>query len=224
MRPMTTPGPTGALLPLPVHVAVITVDPGVGGAFLDTTCGAGSTEVKLDGLTVRLFLAAYEAGQESLLERALAAADGVVLLVTHVDAVSLESLKAVYRLLPSEQRLPASILLLREAGKVDFKMSCPTCGQKLWVRDEDQGRAGRCPHCKKTFMLPSQSNHLKGVLMLPDSVPLVTVTQGHAGSCRGPVASVAERARARAQMLKAATLRVQVADTSAGAAPADAPT
>lgn len=214
---MATGAPSSGIVPLPIHLAVVTVDAAVGSAFLDAVCGVGVTEARLDNVTLRLFLVVHEAGQESALDRALAAADGVALLVSHVDAISLENLKAAYRLLPAD--MPASMLIVREAGKVEFKMSCPACGQKLWVRDEDQGRAGRCPRCKKTFVLPSQAAHVRAVLMLPDGVPLVTVTLGHEGACRGPIAALGERTRVRAQVLKSATMRVQVADTAAGDKP-----
>lgn len=214
---MATGAPPSGIVPLPVHLAVVTVDPVAGTTFLDTVCGSGAAEVRLDNAVLRLFLVAYEAGQEGVLENALAAADGVALLVSHVDAISMDTLKAAYRALPTD--LPTTMLILRDAGKVEFKLSCPACGQKLWVRDEDQGRAGRCPHCKKTFVLPGQAAHIRSLLMLPDSVPLVTVTQGHQGACRGPIAALGERTRMRAQVLKSATMRVQVTDTAAGDIP-----
>jgi DNA-directed RNA polymerase subunit RPC12/RpoP len=197
--------------PVVLQVPVITVDRVQGQLFVDTVCGgAQMVDVRLDGVTVRLTLLVLEHGREDELREALTRCDAAALLVHHVDAVSIEGLKAAYRLMPSEHRLPSCILILREPGKVEFKMSCPTCGQKLWVRDEDKGRPGRCPHCKKSFVLPAQSAHLQSVLMLPAAVPLVTVTQGNAGSCRGPVAALAERARHRAQVLMSATMRVQV--------------
>ena len=203
--------------PVILQIPVITLDRMTGQLFVDTVCGgANLVDVRLDGVTVRLHLLVYEPGHEAALEEALVRCDAAALLVQHIDAVSIESLKAAYRLMPSEHRLPTAILLLREHGKLEFKMSCPTSGQKLWVRDEDTGRPGRCPHCKKSFVLPAQSAHLKSVLMLPDAVPLVTVAQGNAGSCRGPIAALAERARHRAQVLMSATMRVQVGDEGKG--------
>ena len=83
-----------------------------------------------------------------------------------------------------------AVILFREEGEIDFKMSCPACGQKLWVRDTDVGKRGRCPNCKKAFKLPSQAGHLKSQLMLPDAVPALTVVRGKAASCRGALASL----------------------------------
>lgn len=77
-----------------------------------------------------------------------------------------------------------AVLLFREEGEIDFKMSCPACGQKLWVRDTDEDRRGRCPNCKKAFRLPSQAQHVKAELSLPDAVPVTRVVRGNASSCR----------------------------------------
>lgn len=200
------------LTPPPVRVALITVDSIAGERFLCAVCGPGANEFRADDHLVQLHLLVYRAEVEAEIGAALAECDAAALLVSHIDAVSIEHLRAAYRLLPSEYMLPAAILIVREPGKMEFKMSCPTCGQKLWVRDEDKGRNGRCPHCKKSFVLPAQTTHLKGVLMTPEVVPLITVTDGNAHNCRGPIAALAERASRQAQALKSATMRVQVSD------------
>ncbi len=200
------------LEPAPVRIALITVDVAAGERFLVAACGRGACEFRADNEAIRISLLTYRADAETQLGESLADCDAAALLVGHIDAVSLDHLRAAYRLLPSEYTLPACILILREPGRMEFKMSCPTCGQKLWVRDEDMGRNGRCPHCRKSFVLPSQTAHLKGVLMTPEVVPLVTVTDGNEHNCRGPIAALAERARRQAQTLKSATMRVQVSD------------
>jgi predicted RNA-binding Zn-ribbon protein involved in translation (DUF1610 family) len=114
-----------------------------------------------------------------------------------------------------------SVILFREEGEIDFKMSCPACGQKLWVRDTDIGKRGRCPNCKKAFKLPSQAGHLKSQLMLPDAVPALTVVRDKASSCRGALASliahfagaiVPSVEKMDSETLKKTTVRVQVQD------------
>lgn len=212
-------GMTTDLSPVAVQIAVITVDAAVGEKFVATVCGAAGNTLAADGETVQLRLLLYRPTHEEEIARGISECDGVALLVGNIDALSLENLRASYRLLPNDYALPAAILILREQGKLEFKMSCPTCGQKLWVRDEDRGRNGRCPHCKKTFVLPAQTAHLKSVLMTPETIPLITVLEGNVGSSRGPIASLAERARRHAQALKSATMRVQLADGAADAPP-----
>ncbi|MCF7837288.1 MAG: hypothetical protein K9N49_01535, partial [Candidatus Marinimicrobia bacterium] len=102
-------------------------------------------------------------------------AHAAVILVRHLDLASLDKIKAIYRRLPQETIRPLSIGLFREEGELDFKMSCPACGQKLWVRDSDVGKQGRCPKCKWAFALPSQAAHVKTHLTLPETVPVISV-------------------------------------------------
>lgn len=198
-----------------VVIGLLAVDEAAGHRMADVVCGANAREFTADGLLIELRLIPYRADQESALSRAIAGCDAVALLVTHIDAVSVETVKAAYRLLPLEGPFPSSILILREPGRMEFKMSCPACGQKLWVRDEDKGRNGRCPHCKKTFVLPAQTALLKSILMTPDSIPLITVTEGHVGKCQGPIAELAGRASRQAQARNSATMRVQIDDGDA---------
>ncbi len=195
-----------------VAIALIAVDAAGGERMIATVCGEGRTTFLVDDIAADLRLLMYAPAAEMELARQLSECDAAALLVSHVDAISLERIRSAYRLIPSEYALPASILILREPGRMEFKMSCPTCGQKLWVRDEDAGRNGRCPHCKKTFVLPAQTAYLRGVLMTPEVVPIITVTEGHVGKCQGAVAELAARARRQSQALKSATMRVQLAD------------
>lgn len=190
---------------------VLTIDAAAGTSFLATICGlGGSGDVELDGIPVRLELTVFDPNRISQSEEVLARSDAAALLVHHMDAPALELLKNAYRVLPSDHKLPVALLVVREAGRMEFKMACPACSQKLWVRDEDQGRIGRCPHCKKTFVLPAQTLLIKQNLMLPASLSVVTVTVGNPGACRGPLSSLAERARLRKKVGKSSTAPIQL--------------
>lgn len=199
-------------IPAKLVIGVLAVDAAAGQRLLDTVCGPGRCDFQAEEFSVRLRLLVYNNAGENALIREISSCDAVALLVCHIDALSIETIKAAYRLLPLEYHMQASVLILREPGRMEFKMSCPACGQKLWVRDEDKGRNGRCPHCKKTFVLPAQTAHLKSILMTPDSIPLITVVDGHAGKCQGPIAELAARAGRHAQARNSATMRVQLAD------------
>jgi Zn finger protein HypA/HybF involved in hydrogenase expression len=203
-----------SLSPPRVVVALMATDAAVGERLRNTVCGAGGSEFYAEDLRIDLRLLVYSQASEENLKHQLEACDAVAVLVNHIDAVSLEHLREAYRLLPSESTRPASILIIREPGRMEFKMSCPACGQKLWVRDEDVGRNGRCPQCKKTFVLPAQTAYLKSMLMTPDTIPMITVTDGHVGKCQGPIAELAARARRLSLAMKSATARVQVDDGS----------
>lgn len=119
----------------------------------------------------------------------LAAISAVVLQVRFLDAKSLEELRAATRALAPE-RMPLAVFLVREEGEVDFKISCRDCGQKLWVRDTDEGKRGRCPNCRKAFPLPSQAVHVRQELGLPDITSITRIVHGSAASCRNALAEV----------------------------------
>ena len=90
-------------------------------------------------------------------------------------------MRAVCAKLPEK---PTAVFLFRDADEIDFKMSCPACGQKLWVRDTDEGKRGRCPNCKTAFHLPSQPQHVKTELSLHGEIPVARVVGKDARSCR----------------------------------------
>ena len=114
------------------------------------------------------------------------AADLVIGLVRHVDLVSLQTLEQIFQKIPSGLMLPTGFFLYRKESEKDFKMSCPYCGQKLWVCDTDQDKRGRCPNCKKGFTLPQQEAHLSQSLGLRSSVPVRKIIQGDPASLGGP--------------------------------------
>ncbi len=204
---MAEPNPTESRF----SICLLTLDTVAGKALVNTVCGmGGGPETELDGIPVHLDLHHYEAEREAELVAAVNAADAVALMVHHVDAPSLERLKQAFRILPSVHKVPVALLMVREASKMEFKMVCPNCSQKLWVRDEDQGRIGRCPHCKNTFVLPAQGAFIKRQLTLPASFPVTMVIIGNPGACRGPLTNLAAQAKLRAQVMKSSTMPLSI--------------
>jgi hypothetical protein len=201
--PPTSPGQ--------ISICVLALDGNTGSLLLASVVGReGVCELELDGKPTRLDLHTFDPAREQEMGAVINLADAAVLLVQHLDAPALELLKGAYRILPSEHRLPVAVLIVREASRAEFKMACPNCSQKLWVRDEDQGRVGRCPHCKKTFVLPAQDALIKQLLALPASMPVTLIALGNPVGCRGPLSALAERARLRAQVIKSSTVPVQI--------------
>lgn len=208
-----------------VNVLVLCIHPEIGETFLQSVCEGGSGtsgETIVENRPVHLEVLAGDPRMTPNWDETVRQADAVILLVRFLDVISLDKIRAIYRRLPSERTAPMAVVLFREEGEIDFKMSCPACGQKLWVRDTDVGKRGRCPNCKKAFKLPSQAGHLKAQLMLPDAVPAITVVRGKAASCRGAIASllaylkgaiVPEAVKIDQETLKKTTVRVQVQDT-----------
>lgn len=205
-----------------IGVLVLSIYQEMGETFVQDVCeeaagGKGTTE--LEKFTVNIDVLAGDPRLNPNWDESVKDADALVLLVRFMDVITLDKTKAIYRRLPSEKMVPMSVFLFREEGEIDFKMSCPACGQKLWVRDTDVNKRGRCPNCKKAFKLPSQAGHLKGQLMLPDAIPVISVVRGNASSCRGAVSSLINRVAGKIvpaeeavdpETLKKATVRVQI--------------
>ncbi len=113
--------------------------------------------------------------------------DLMVGLMRFVDVISLQNMTQILDALPPDWRIPAGFFLYRNEGETDFKMSCPYCGQKLWVRDADQDKRGRCPNCKKGFTLPGQEEHLTQSLRLRESMLVRRIEKGTPTSISGPL-------------------------------------
>jgi hypothetical protein len=111
-------------------------------------------------------------------------------LIRFVDVLSLQKMEELIHAIPHADSLPTTILIYRNENEQDFKMSCPYCGQKLWVRDADLDKRGRCPHCRKGFTLPEQEAHVRSVLRLQDAVPVHRVERGDSGSLAAPLRSL----------------------------------
>jgi predicted RNA-binding Zn-ribbon protein involved in translation (DUF1610 family) len=204
-----------------VKVLILSIYQEMGETFVQDVCedsSAGQGLTMLEEVPVSLEVLAGDPRLKPDWDQKIRQADALVMLVRFLDVISLDKIKAIYRRLPSEKVVPASVFLFREEGEIDFKMSCPACGQKLWVRDTDINKRGRCPNCKKAFKLPAQAGHLKSQLMLPDSVPVLNVVRGNKSSCRGAVSSLVGRVAGRIDTdmeadrdaIKKATVRVQI--------------
>ena len=115
-------------------------------------------------------------GQGAAQPTELAQVGAVSFVVRYLDALSLESARTAYLSVPRNRQTPLGFVVYREAGKDAFKMSCPHCNQKLWIKDANIGRRGRCPNCKKAFDIPQPAELLRNYLGLAADVPLAVVT------------------------------------------------
>lgn len=213
-----------------VDILVLCMYQEMGETFVQTVApgaSGGIGNVTLNGHTVHLEVLAGDPRVNPSWEERIKKANGLILLVRFMDVISMDKVKAIYRSIPAEPPLPLSILLFREEGETDFKMSCAACGQKLWVRDQDIGKRGRCPNCKRAFRLPAQDEHLKAQLLIPDAVTVTAVDRGTPKTCRDAIATLTERltgdiiAGEKAfdpNVLKQTTMRIQVSsgDTDTG--------
>lgn len=215
---------TTDILPLPstLQILLLCLHDDLGRAFLKTVCPrpAGlEGDLQVEGLPVHLRVLAGEPRGVPGWEETVREADGVVVLLRFLDVVAMDRLRSLYRRLPADRSSPLLMLLFREEGERDFKVSCPACGQKLWIRDEDVGKRGRCPNCTKAFRLPSQAGFLRTQLMLSDAVQILTVISGRVAACRGALANLVGQMNGAIvtaalavdqDVLKKTTVRVQI--------------
>lgn len=145
--------------------------------FLNSFAPESKTDVPIHDFLVNFEILAGDPAQDPAFSEHLARADAIALVVRFLDVLSLEKIKNIYRSLPDALTIPVSIFMLRDKGESDFKISCPSCGQKLWLRDTDVSKRGRCPNCTKPFVILSQGDHLKSQLMLPDKIETFKVTR-----------------------------------------------
>ncbi len=181
-----------------------------------------NAEAAIGDHRVQFHVFAGDPAQDPTFDELIGQADAVALVVRFLDVLSLDKIKAIYRALPDEIRAPFAVFFLRDQGEVDFKISCPSCGQKLWLRDTDVNKRGRCPNCKKPFVIMSQQDHLKTQLMLPESVMLLQVVRNDRQTFQGGMEKLLEALSfgikpqdlgGHVEALKNATMRIQIQDT-----------
>ena len=161
------------------HTLVMAIYRELAEEFLSSFDAEPNVEVAIHDFLVNFEIVAGDPSQDPAFKDHVAKIDAIAIVVRFLDVLSLEKIKNIYRHLPEQLTIPVAIFILRDKGEADFKISCPSCGQKLWLRDTDVAKRGRCPNCTKPFIILSQGDHLKTQLMLPDKVEVFKVTRGN---------------------------------------------
>ena len=187
--------------------------------FLSSFTIEPKTEVAINDFLVTFEIVAGDPSQDPTFAESLAKADAITIVVRFLDVLSLEKIKNIYRSLPDPLGIPVAIFMLRDKGEADFKISCPSCGQKLWLRDTDIAKRGRCPNCTKPFVILSQCDHLKSQLILSDKVEAYKVTRSTPESFQASLIKLCEGISESIkpadvsisdEALKNATVRIQI--------------
>ncbi|MFA5044022.1 MAG: hypothetical protein WC381_06560 [Kiritimatiellia bacterium] len=187
--------------------------------FLSAFNADPKTEAAIGDFLVHSEIVAGDPSQDPTFAEHLAKTDAIAIVVRFLDVLSLEKIKNIYRSLPDPLGIPVAIFMLRDKGEVDFKISCPSCGQKLWLRDTDVAKRGRCPNCTKPFVILAQGDHLKSQLILPDKVETFKVTRTNPESFQDaliklfggvPAGIKPVDLSANEEALKNATVRIQI--------------
>jgi len=162
-----------------INALVISIYRELAEEFLSSFAAEPNTEMAIHDFIVNFEIVAGDPAQDPAFKDHLAKVDAIAIVVRFLDVLSLEKIKNIYRHLPDQLTIPVAIFMLRDKGEADFKISCPSCGQKLWLRDSDVAKRGRCPNCTKPFIILSQGDHLKSQLMLPDKIEVFKVTRSN---------------------------------------------
>ncbi len=205
-----------------INILILSIYRELAESFIEPAVAEQKNELIIGNTRICFNIIAGDPSQDPTFEEHVAKADAIAIVVRFLDVLSLDKIKMIYRHLPNELNVPIALFLLRDKGEVDFKISCPACGQKLWLRDIDIGKRGRCPNCKKPFVILSQPDHLKSQLMLPESVPIIKMVRTDTESLGLAIAQLLDTmsvgikpstAGMTAEALKNATVRIQVQDS-----------
>ncbi|MDO9541162.1 MAG: hypothetical protein Q7J98_02415 [Kiritimatiellia bacterium] len=191
-------------------------------SFLGAIAPKDNKEVTIGNRQVVLDVFTEDPSNDSSFKEHVAKAQAIAILVRFLDVLSLDKIKNIYHCLGQSDAISKAVFYLRDKGELDFKISCPSCGQKLWLRDTDVGKRGRCPNCSKPFVILSQADHLKTQLLLPDDMPCLKVIAKDADSFRTAIVKLLETqasgitpadASVNLEALKHATVRIQIQDS-----------
>lgn len=178
--------------------------------FLATLCGEGARhgKVSLNGIADVVLELPVGLPIEAIAER-VKAADFCVMLLRFVDEESLATARLLLRALPAALQSAVHMVIVRLPGEVEFKMSCPKCGQKLLVKDSLAFRRVQCPRCKHPFTIPGQADLIRQEFLVPTTHKISRVLLGDVESCALALANAYRQAGARrAGETKSQTMRI----------------
>jgi hypothetical protein len=201
-----------------VNVRVVSPEPAISASFIGLLCGSPATSgrASIEEEVVQLDAAGEEALDSREPSEAGERVHGYILLVHHLDELTLEAAKRLHDKLTSLRDSQLTLALYRFRGEADFKINCPSCGQKLLVADAHVNRIGQCPHCKDSIRLPLPDMHLRMRLNLPKATFVHLVSEANPGTARNALKQIVQRAAKREQMLKSTTMRIQIAPANGG--------
>jgi len=203
------------------NILVVAVYRDLADDFLGTIASEDGKDLTIGNHVMMLDVFVGDPADDPSFAERVAKAHAITILVRFLDVLSLDKIRNIYHHLAQAESIPKAVFYLRDKGELDFKISCPSCGQKLWLRDTDVGKRGRCPNCSKPFIILSQSDHLKTQLILPEGTPCLKVIRKDNDSFRNAVGKLLESqssgvvpadAGVSLEALKHATVRIQVQD------------
>ena len=169
----------------------------------------GGANAEINGISLQLDAYDVDMAYRDAHALNLPGAHAVFLLVRHLDAETVARIRAAHARLEVESRVRPTFVIYRLENEHEFKISCPSCNQKLMVRDQDVNRMATCPHCKSALRLPLPDMHLRTHLNLSKSHNVLPASASRPESCRHIFSSVLQNAiRREEEVRKASTMRI----------------
>lgn len=179
-----------------LFIPVLSAEPGIAESFVRAVLGeVDATSGEVDFGQHHAFLEAVPPDSADLAGSKLKyqQADALVWLVHFMDGRALDDARVLLGRVSVACAAPMGVFIFRPEAERQFKISCPECGQKLWVMEHEVGMRGRCVNCRRPMMIPTPSEHLRATLRLRDSVPVLNVVRSDASLCRGALANLLAR-------------------------------
>jgi hypothetical protein len=177
--------------------------------FVATLCGPGARagKVTISGIADVMLEVPSGLPVDAVAER-IKGADFTVLVLRFVDEETLDVARALLRSLPPSAQSTVHFVIARMPGEIEFKMSCPKCGQKLLIKDTLAFRRTQCPRCKHPFTIPGQADLVRQEFLVPPTHKVSKATLGDAESCGLALANAYRQAGARRPEEKSQTMRL----------------
>lgn len=189
-----------------LRIVLLSPEPSLAESFIATV---GGREAELSGVNLLLDSYDVDTAFKNIKDLNLSGAHAVLMIVRHLDADTIARIRAAHARLEVESRIRPTFVIYRMPNESDFKISCPTCNQRLLVRDQDVNRMATCPHCKNALRLPLPDMHLRTHLNLSKSHTVVPASAAKPESCRHVFSSLVQHSiRREEELKKASTMRI----------------
>ncbi|MBW7908016.1 MAG: hypothetical protein H3C50_03730 [Kiritimatiellae bacterium] len=189
--------------------AIVSPQPEVAQAFIERLSGAGAKNGLVDlSHQMHVVVEIPAAEPEETFVAQVKSADFSVMLLRFVDEATLNVARAMLRMLPASVQGRIHFVIAREPGELEFKLSCPQCGQKLMIKDALAFRRTQCPRCKHPFTIPGQTDLVRRELLIPANHNIGRVDLGDQESCLNALRNAYRQAGGARPEEKSTTMRL----------------
>ncbi len=155
-------------------ISILSLEDDLGKLFIQQACGmpmpAENGFRTLGDIELQVGL-----GKLGEIDTVIEGADRIIALLRHMDLISIAEIKKIIEQLETKAGGKYAVVLFKNSGEKEYKVSCIECGQKIMVPDGQVGAKARCPKCKKTFDIMSREEHLKLLIKGVGSPPVALV-------------------------------------------------